>query len=236
MWDRHTGVPVAPAIVWQCRRTADFCARTGGVSAGGGGDHAAYRAGDRRLFFRQQDSLDSGQRAGRARRRRADGELLFGNIDTWLIWKLTNGAVHVTDLTNASRTMLMNLATGEWDRRTAAHLRRAARHAAEDRAVERRGGHRGGGTSGRRDSDRGHRGRSAGGARGTGVLPPGLSKNTYGTGCFALMHTGGTLPVSQQPAAGHARGFGGRHGRSSPWKAACSSRARRCSGCATSWA
>ena len=71
-----------------------------------------------------------------ARQKARDGELLFGNVDTWLIWKLTNGAVHVTDYSNASRTMLMDLATGRVGRRSCWILRRSARDAAEDCAVE----------------------------------------------------------------------------------------------------
>ena len=146
-----------------------------------------------------------------ARDRARDGELLFGNIDTWLIWKLTNGAVHVTDPSNASRTMLMNLATGDWDDGLLAHLRRAARHAAAHRAVERRGRRRPRPEHWAREiPDRGNRGRSAGGAGGQACFRPGLSKNTYGTGCFALMHTGAHAPVSKNRllatrAASHRR-------------------------------
>ena len=110
----------------------------------------------------------------RGARQARDGEALFGTIDTWLIWKLTNGAVHVTDHTNASRTMLMNLATGEWDddllqlsstsrERCCRGLSRRPRWSAYTAA----------GASGRGDSHRGHRRRSAGRARGTGLFPAG---------------------------------------------------------------
>ena len=106
VWDRHTGQPVANAIVWQCRRTAAYCEalqprelierKTGLIV------DAYFSASKIRwqLDYAVEDHPD---------------DLLFGNVDTWLIWKLTNGKVHVTDPTNASRTMLMNLETGDWD-------------------------------------------------------------------------------------------------------------------------
>ena len=128
---------------------------------------------------------------------RSPSDLLFGNVDTWLIWKLTNGAVHVTDLTNASRTMLMNLATGEWDPelldifempRTMLPKIVPSSGVCGTAAAEH---------PGRGDSDRRNRRRSAGGAVRAGMLFAGLSKNTYGTGCFALMHSGAVVPVSK---------------------------------------
>ena len=113
VWDRRTGEPVAPAIVWQCRRTASRCAElaasshAAGVTAKTGLVVDAYFSGSKIEWI-----LNNG--AG-VRERAAAGEVIFGNVDTWLIWKLTNGAVHVTDPSNASRTMLMNLATNAWD-------------------------------------------------------------------------------------------------------------------------
>src|SRR5262249_39590510 len=105
VWDKRTGEPIAPAIVWQCRRTAAYCdalhprdvieSKTGLVI------DAYFSASKIRWLIDYTGSHPE--------------NLLFGNVDTWLIWKLTNGAVHVTDPTNASRTMLMNLKTGEWD-------------------------------------------------------------------------------------------------------------------------
>ena len=105
VWDRRTGEPVAPAIVWQCRRTAAYCdalrpreiieTKTGLVID-------AYFSASKIRWLIDYTSTNP-------------EDLLFGNVDAWLIWKLTNGAIHVTDPTNASRTMLMNLATGEWD-------------------------------------------------------------------------------------------------------------------------
>src|SRR6202035_2208521 len=123
-------------------------------------------------------------------------ELLFGNVDAWLIWKLTNGAVHVTDYSNASRTMLMNLATGEWDHELLdtfgvppAMLPRivpssfvVGTAAAEYLGAE--------------IPIAGIAGDQQAALFGQACFRPGLSKNTYGTGCFALMHTGGAVPVS----------------------------------------
>ncbi len=160
VWDRRTGEPVSPAIVWQCRRTAAFC------------DALEPRETIERKTGLVIDAYFSASKIrwilDHVQARPAD--LLFGNVDTWLIWKLTNGASHVTDFTNASRTMLMNLAAGEWDDelltifgvpremmpkivRIVGHLRR-----------------RGGGTSGQPDPHCGHRGGSAGGAVRTGLL------------------------------------------------------------------
>ena len=113
VWDRRTGEPVAPAIVWQCRRTADFCGELARSEAGpeitrktGLVIDAYFSASKIRWIL--DHVADANQRA-------RDGELLFGNIDTWLIWNLTGGALHITDPSNASRTMLMNLDTGDWD-------------------------------------------------------------------------------------------------------------------------
>ncbi|MCP5115042.1 MAG: glycerol kinase GlpK, partial [bacterium] len=132
-----------------------------------------------------------------ARQRARDGELLFGNVDTWLIWKLTNGAQHATDFSNASRTMLMNLASGAWDSELLnlfdiprAMLPRivgssavvgtaAAEHFGAEIPIA------------------GIAGDQQAALFGQACFRPGLSKNTYGTGCFALIHTGGTLPVSE---------------------------------------
>ena len=114
MWDRRTGEPVAPAIVWQCRRTADMCAELA-RSPHAAADRKKDRPRDRRLLLRQQDSLDSRKRAGRegesARRRnsfRQHRHLARSGI-------LPKATAHVTDSTNASRTMLMDLESGSWD-------------------------------------------------------------------------------------------------------------------------
>src|SRR5204863_1231079 len=130
-----------------------------------------------------------------ARERAANGELLFGNIDTWLIWKLTGGKVHVTDYTNASRTMLMNLQTGEWDddllrildvpRAMLPAIRPSSGVVGVTKLL------------GGEIPIAGVAGDQQAALAGQACFRPGLSKNTYGTGCFALLHTAGRMPVSQ---------------------------------------
>ena len=195
VWDRVTGQPVSPAIVWQCRRTADFCSELAASREAAeiirktGLVIDAYFSGSKIRWI-----LDhvSGAR-GRAR----NGELLFGNIDTWLIWNLTNGAVHVTDPSNASRTMLMNLATGEWDD----DLLRIfdVPRAMLPRIVPSSGvaGETGIEHFGAQIPIAGIAGDQQAALAGQACFRAGLSKNTYGTGCFALLHTGGRLPVSK---------------------------------------
>ncbi len=113
VWDRHTGKPIHPAIVWQCRRTADRCAlleKEGAaeeITAKTGLVIDAYFSGTKIAWI-----LDH---VSGARERAERGELAFGTIDTWLLWKLTDGAVHKTDYTNASRTLLFNINTLSWD-------------------------------------------------------------------------------------------------------------------------
>ena len=113
VWDKATGRPIANAVVWQCRRTSDIVSA---LVADGHGDYIrattglipdAYFSGPKIKWI-----LDNTEGA---RDRAERGELLFGTVDTWLIWKLTNGQVHATDYTNASRTMLFNIHTLEWD-------------------------------------------------------------------------------------------------------------------------
>ncbi|MGL5722314.1 MAG: FGGY family carbohydrate kinase, partial [Brevinema sp.] len=121
VWDKNTGVPVYNAIVWQCRRTAamcdelrsrlleDYIRETTGLVID------AYFSGTKITWI-----LDN---VPGAREKAEKGQLLFGTVDTWLIWKLTNGEVHVTDKTNASRTMLYNIKTCQWDDRMLKELR-----------------------------------------------------------------------------------------------------------------
>jgi glycerol kinase len=208
VWDRKSGNPVAPAIVWQCRRTADFCQelalspnasmitnRTGLVID-------AYFSGSKLRWI-----LNS---VPGAREKARDGEILFGTVDAWLVWKLTNGAVHATDVSNASRTMLMNLATGDWDDELLgifdiprAMLPKivpsssvvgttAAEHLGAEIPIA------------------GIAGDQQAALAGQACFRAGLSKNTYGTGCFALLHTGAKVPVSNNRLLGtRAASLGG---------------------------
>ncbi len=193
VWDRATGRPLAPAIVWQCRRTADYCAqlasshgalitqRTGLVV------DAYFSASKIRWILEHHPEASAKAR---------DGEALFGNVDTWLIWKLTNGATHVTDYTNASRTMLMDLRSGTWDdellrifeipRAILPEIVASSAVIAET-APEHLGA---------AIPIAGIAGDQQAALAGQACFRAGLSKNTYGTGCFALLHTGAAAPVS----------------------------------------
>jgi glycerol kinase len=200
VWERATGRPVAPAIVWQCRRTAPYCAElaqsadAADVTRRTGLVIDAYFSGSKIRWILEN--------VPGARQKARDGELLFGNVDTWLIWKLTNGAAHVTDVTNASRTMLMNLETGEWDGDLLrildvprAMLPRIAPSSAMVGTVH--PDH-----FGAEIPIAGIAGDQQAALAGQACFRAGLSKNTYGTGCFALMHTGGHLPVSRHRLLG----------------------------------
>lgn len=194
VWDRRTGQPIAPAIVWQCRRTADFCAE---LARSANGEPIANRTGlvidayfsGSKIRWILENVPDAHQRA-------RDGEILFGNIDTWLIWKLTNGAVHATDHTNASRTMLMDLATGDWDSDLLNIF--GVPRAMLPSIVPSSG--RVGVISpelfGAEIPISGIAGDQQAALAGQACFRPGLSKNTYGTGCFALTHAGDRQPHS----------------------------------------
>ena len=194
LWDRSSGRPVAPAIVWQDRRTADTCAamQRDGLEA-----EVARRTG---LLL---DPYFSGTKlawlldnvAG-ARARAELGELAFGTIDSWLVWKLTHGRRHITDATNASRTLLLNLATGEWDE-TMLEMLRIPRAVLPEIvpsmldsqvAVAVLGGEE--------IPITGIAGDQQAALFGQACFEPGMAKNTYGTGCFLLMNTGRTPLVS----------------------------------------
>jgi glycerol kinase len=195
VWDRLTGKPVAPAIVWQCRRTADFCAKLAASSDAAkiteltGLVIDAYFSGSKIRWI-----LD---KFPEVRKQAEQGDALFGNIDTWLIWKLTNGAVHVTDYTNASRTMLMDLASGEWSPEMlrilgvpAAMLPKIVPSSCVvgETAVEHLGA---------AIPIAGIAGDQQAALAGQACFRAGLSKNTYGTGCFALLHTGSKAAISE---------------------------------------
>ena len=195
VWDRSTGDPVAPAIVWQCRRTAEFCTKLAASSQAAEITRKTGLVID--AYFSASKIRWILENVPDARRRAQNGDLLFGNIDTWLIWKLTNGAVHTTDVSNASRTMLMNLATGDWDD----DLLRIfdVPRAMLPRIVPSSGlvgetapEHLGAGVP-----VAGIAGDQQAALAGQACFRSGLSKNTYGTGCFALLHTGGREPVSK---------------------------------------
>ncbi len=194
VWDRATGAPVAPAIVWQCRRTADFCAE---LARSPDGPEVTRRTGlviD--AYFSASKIRWILDRVPEAAARARNGDLLFGNIDTWLIWNLTGGALHVTDSSNASRTMLMNLDTGMWDDDLLRIF--GIPRAMLPRIVPSIGviGCTAASHFGGEIPIAGIAGDQQAALAGQACFRPGLSKNTYGTGCFALLHTGARRPVS----------------------------------------
>ena len=186
MWDKNTGRPVYNAIVWQCRRTADICDR---LKAEGWADYIkdntglvvdAYFSGTKIKWI--LDNVDG------VREKAEKGEILFGTVDSWLAWKLTDGKVHITDYTNASRTMLYNIKSLRWDDRLlnaldipksvlpqvlpSSHIYGYVNIKGVDIPLA------------------GIAGDQQAALFGQGCFEEGQAKNTYGTGCFLLMNTG----------------------------------------------
>lgn len=188
VWDRETGRPVYPAIVWQDRRTADFCAQLKGQGAEA---FVTERTGLRLdPYFSATKVRWILDNVNGARRRAEDGRLMFGTVDTWLIWQFTGRKVHATDATNASRTLLYNLRTGDWDDEllrlfdVPRSLLPEIRSCAEIYGTVHAGFHPAGvpiaGVAGDQHAA----------LFGQACFEPGMAKNTYGTGCFTLMNTG----------------------------------------------
>jgi len=189
VWNKNTGKPIYNAIVWQCRRTADIC---NDLKEKGMEDYIKENTG---LVL---DAYFSGTKikwildnVKGSRELAEKGELLFGNIDTWLIWNLTRGKIHITDYTNASRTMLYNIKELKWDEKLLRILDIPLKMLPEVRPSSQ--------VYGTTDEN------SFGGAKipiagaagdqqaslfGHACFEPGMAKNTYGTGCFMLMNTG----------------------------------------------
>ena len=193
VWDKHTGKPIHNAIVWQCRRTADICDRlvadghADAIAAATGLRPDAYFSGTKIKWI--LDNVPGAREAAEA------GDLLFGTVDTWLVWKLTDGAVHVTDATNASRTMLYNINTGSWDERLLALLDVPACMMPEVRSSSEVYGYAD--IMGVKIPIAGMAGDQQAALFGQGCHSPGDVKNTYGTGCFMLAHTGHTRVESR---------------------------------------
>src|SRR5262245_62064132 len=186
IWDRKTGQPIANAIVWQDRRTADHCER---LRTQGAEDLIRMRTG---LVI---DAYFSGTKiawlldnvAG-ARAKAQAGQLAFGTIDTWLIWKLTEGKLHVTDVSNASRTMLLNIETCQWDDELLKLLNAPRPMLPEVRASSEVYGNASVGLHGVPIA--GIAGDQQSALFGQLCTQPGLTMNTYGTGCFLLQNIG----------------------------------------------
>lgn len=193
VWDKVTGRPIYNAIVWQCRRTSDFC--TNLVERGYADEIRAKTGLLIDAYFSATKIKWILDNVEGARERAERGELLFGTVDTWLIWKLTGGAAHVTDVTNASRTMLFNIHTLEWDKDICALLdipMCMLPKVCDSSMVY--GAARIGGAE---IPIAGAAGDQQAALFGQTCFARGDVKNTYGTGCFMLMNTGDT-PVESK--------------------------------------
>ena len=193
VWDRATGQPICNAIVWQDRRTASIC------------DRLRARKLDRLIRRKTGLVIDAYfsatkvqwilQHVKGARARAKAGQLAFGTVDSWLVWNLTGGKVHVTDVSNASRTMLFNITKGEWDdellkifgvpRSMLPEVRSSSEVYGETTLL------------GSPIPIAGIAGDQQAALFGQVCTKPGMVKNTYGTGCFMLMHTG-TTPMASK--------------------------------------
>lgn len=196
VWNKNTGKPIYNAIVWQCRRTAEFCDQ---LKAKGYTDYIRnttglvvdpYFSGTKVKWI--LDNVEG------AREQAEKGELLFGTVDTWLIWKLTQGRVHVTDYTNASRTMMFNIHSKQWDDKMLEILDIPRSMLPEVKnSSEIYGQTNIGGKGGVRIPIAGIAGDQQAALYGHLCVNAGQAKNTYGTGCFMLMNTGNKAITSQ---------------------------------------
>lgn len=188
VWDNQTGRPLCPAIVWQCRRTAGYCdslkerglvepirRKTGLVL------DAYFSATKLRWIL---------EHVSGAREQAEQGKLYFGTVETWLIWKLTGGRVHVTDYSNASRTMLFNIHTLQWDHEILEELEIPRCMLPEVRPSSEIYGMTDPCLFGGPIPIAGAAGDQQAALFGQACFQPGEAKNTYGTGCFLLMNTG----------------------------------------------
>lgn len=194
VWNRATGAPIYPAIVWQDRRAEPTCTalRERGLDA-----QILQKTGLRvDAYFSATKLKWILDHVPGARAQAENGELAFGTIDSWLIWQLTHGRCHLTDVSNASRTMLMNVHTNQWDTELLAMLDiplglmpeilpSAADYGSTDAEF-----------LGRAIPICGVAGDQQSALFGQACFTPGMAKNTYGTGCFMLMHTGSNFQVS----------------------------------------
>lgn len=194
IWDRNTGMPIYPAIVWQDRRTADYCDE---LKAEGKGQMIQEKTGliiD--AYFSATKAKWILDNVEGARQKAANGELCFGTIDTWLIWKLTNGKVHATDVTNASRTMLCNIHTLQWDGALQDIFDIPGNMLPEIRSCSEIYGHTQNILTATNIPIAGIAGDQQAALFGQMCIHPGMVKNTYGTGCFMLMNTGPKFVIS----------------------------------------
>lgn len=193
VWDKNTGRPIYNAIVWQCRRTADICQK---LEKNGWKDYIREHTG---LLI---DAYFSGTKVKwildnvpEAREKAENGDLLFGTVDTWLVWKLTGGKNHITDYTNASRTMLFDIHKLCWDKKLLAELNIPETMLPEVRSSSEVYGYTN--ISGVEVPIAGIAGDQQAALFGQACFNKGDVKNTYGTGCFLLMNIGDKAVLSQ---------------------------------------
>lgn len=194
LWDRASGKPVGPAIVWQCRRSTGICKH---LKDAGYEDFIRSRTGlmldpyfsATKIKWMFEEIPGLAERAGR-------GEILFGTVDTWLLWKLTAGKVHATDVSNASRTMLMNIETGEWDPELLKIMDLPSSMLPEIRPSVGYFGDTDASIFGASIPVTGIAGDQHAALFGHRAFEPGDVKNTYGTGCFMLMNVGDKPVIS----------------------------------------
>ncbi len=196
LWDRATGEPLHRAIVWQCRRSEPLCAQL---------REAGHAGRIRDLTGLVVDAYFSATKLAwlldhvpGARARAEAGELAFGTIDSWLLWQLTGGRVHATDVSNASRTMLFDIHRGTWSDELLALLRIPRAVLPEVRPSSHVYGESQAAWLGAALPIAGIVGDQQAALFGQGCFEAGLAKNTYGTGCFMLMHTGAQARTSTQ--------------------------------------
>ena len=195
VWDKSSGKPVYNAIVWQDRRTAAYCDR---LKAGGSASSVKTKTG---LVL---DAYFSGTKVNwildnvkGARKKAEDGQLLFGTIDTWIIWNLTKGKVHVTDVTNASRTMLYNIKTLKWDNSLLKMLDVPKKMLAEVKSSSEIYGETDKSLLGSSIPIAGIAGDQQAALFGQMCTKQGMAKCTYGTGCFLILNTGDKIVRSK---------------------------------------
>ncbi len=195
IWDKKTGLPIHPAIVWQDRRTAKICDQlkkkglTNYVRKNTGLVIDAYFSGTKIKWI-----LDN---VKGARKRAQNGELLFGTIDSWLVYKLTGGKVHITDYSNASRTMIYNIKNLEWDKKLLKALDIPEAILPEVKDSSKIYGHTDPKLFGTEIPIAGIAGDQQAALFGQACYKKGMAKNTYGTGCFMLMNTGTEMVTSK---------------------------------------
>lgn len=196
IWEKATGKPVYPAIVWQCRRTAALCdvLKEEGwapyIQASTGLVIDAYFSATKISWILEH--------VPGARKRAEQGELLFGTVDSWLVWNLTKGQVHLTDYTNASRTMLYNIHTLEWDQKVLDRLQIPRCMLPEVHNSSEIYGYVQTGSEGTQVPIAGIAGDQQAALFGQACFLKGSAKNTYGTGCFVLMNTGEQAILSKK--------------------------------------